>query len=247
MTSDFGLLATTVPLIEHSTASAFTEIAIVCVTGIAAGANGAILMSRGGMGTEALPTKTETAIRVMTWNTAGPATPPATIAKIAVAMDADIVALPETTIESGEQVVVNAGFVPNEMQGRAEEDRAVAPLLTGKPETLTGYLRFPEHPGFLTAHENEPKRLWFIRDVPGIAASLNWGKIAPFYIDLEQPVPLSGVPKPGPLEIHLKDDHMQYAITWFGLAAAVAIAFAVWFARTLSDGRDSPETKGSSD
>ncbi len=35
-------------------------------------------------------------------------------------------------------------------------------------------------------------------------------------------------PKPGPLEVHLKDDHLQYAITWFALAAAVAIAFAVW-------------------
>ena len=41
-------------------------------------------------------------------------------------------------------------------------------------------------------------------------------------------MPASGVPKPGPLEVHLKDDHMQYAITWFGLAGAVVIAFGVW-------------------
>ena len=38
----------------------------------------------------------------------------------------------------------------------------------------------------------------------------------------------SGIPKPGPLEVHLKDDHMQYAITWFALAGAVVIAFGVW-------------------
>lgn len=131
-------------------------------------------------------------------------------------------------LESGEQVVVNAGYVPNEMQGRAEEDRAVAPLLTGKPETLTGYLRFPEHPGLLTAHENEPKRLWFIRDVSGIAASLNWGKVAPFYIDLETPVPAGGVPKPGALVPKLRDNHLQYAITWFGLALAVFGTFGFW-------------------
>jgi cytochrome oxidase assembly protein ShyY1 len=31
------------------------------------------------------------------------------------------------------------------------------------------------------------------------------------------------------LEVRLRDDHLQYAITWFGLAAAVAIAFAVWW------------------
>jgi cytochrome oxidase assembly protein ShyY1 len=65
-----------------------------------------------------------------------------------------------------------------------------------------------------------------------MAHALGWGQgagpVAPFYIDLEQPVPSSSIPKPGPLEVHLKDDHMQYAITWFGLAGAVAIAFGVW-------------------
>ena len=42
----------------------------------------------------------------MTWNTAGSATSPQTVAQIAVAMDADIVTLPETTIETGEQVAL---------------------------------------------------------------------------------------------------------------------------------------------
>ena len=41
-------------------------------------------------------------------------------------------------------------------------------------------------------------------------------------------MPESGIPKPGRLTVHLKDDHLQYAITWFGLAGAVVIAFAVW-------------------
>ena len=62
--------------------------------------------------------------------------------------------------------------------------------------------------------------------------ALGWGrdgqKVAPFYIDLEQPVPANGIPKPGPLEVHLKDAHLQYAITWFALAGVVVIAFGVW-------------------
>ena len=44
-------------------------------------------------------------------------------------------------------------------------------------------------------------------------------------------MPQNGIPKPGPLQVHLKDDHLQYAITWFTLAFAVAIAFAVWWRR----------------
>jgi cytochrome oxidase assembly protein ShyY1 len=131
-------------------------------------------------------------------------------------------------LPGGETVAVNAGFVPNAMQDRGEQDRAVARLVTGTPVMLTGYIRFPVAAGALTPDVEHAKRLWFARDHLAMAQALGWDKVAPFYIDLEAPVPESGIPKPGPLTVQLKDDHMQYAITWFGLAGAVAIAFAVW-------------------
>jgi cytochrome oxidase assembly protein ShyY1 len=134
-------------------------------------------------------------------------------------------------LPTGETVVINAGFVQNTMQDRTQQDRAVTPLITNGPVMLSGYIRFPEAAGTLTPPENLAKRLWFTRGHLAMARALGWGEgrpVAPFYIDLEQPVPASGVPKPGPLEVHLKDDHLQYAITWFTLAAAVVIAFGVW-------------------
>jgi cytochrome oxidase assembly protein ShyY1 len=136
-------------------------------------------------------------------------------------------------LPSGEIVVVNTGFVENTMQDRSQQDRVVSRLVTGVPVMLIGYLRFPEKAGLLTPAENLARRLWFTRDHLAMAHALGWdkdgAKLAPFYIDLESPVPPSGIPKPGPLEVHLKDDHMQYAITWFGLAGAVVIAFGVWW------------------
>ena len=131
-------------------------------------------------------------------------------------------------LSDGGIVVINAGFVQNTMQDRAQQDRAVMRLVTGVPVMLTGYLRFPESAGTLTPHEDANKRLWFTRDQRSMAQVLGWGEAAPFYIDLETPVPPSEVPKPGPLQVHLKDDHLQYAITWFGLAAAVFGAFGFW-------------------
>jgi cytochrome oxidase assembly protein ShyY1 len=135
-------------------------------------------------------------------------------------------------LPGGETVVINAGFVQNIMQDRGQQDRAIRPLITNTPVMLTGYIRFPERAGMLTPQENAAKRLWFTRDHLAMARALGWAgdgrPVAPFYIDLESPAPASGVPKPGPLEVHLKDDHMQYAITWFTLAAAVVIAFGVW-------------------
>jgi cytochrome oxidase assembly protein ShyY1 len=136
-------------------------------------------------------------------------------------------------LPGGETVAVNTGFVQNTMQDRAQQDRAVSRLPGEAPVALTGYLRFPESAGTLTPPENIAMRLWFTRDHLAMARALGWSEggnpIAPFYIDLESPVPDSGIPKPGPLEVHLKDDHLQYAITWFALAGAVLIAFAVWW------------------
>jgi cytochrome oxidase assembly protein ShyY1 len=131
-------------------------------------------------------------------------------------------------LASGETVVIDTGFVANTMQERSVEDRATAKLVTGEPVALTGYLRFPESAGLLTPAESRDKRLWFTRDHLSMAKALGWGEVAPFYIDLETPVPDNSIPQPGPLSPHLRDEHLQYAITWFSLAAALVIAFAVW-------------------
>jgi cytochrome oxidase assembly protein ShyY1 len=136
-------------------------------------------------------------------------------------------------LADGNTVVINTGFVQNTMQDRSQQDRAVGRLITGDPVELTGYIRFPESAGTLTPPESMAKRLWFTRDHRAMARALGWGEadkaVAPFYIDLETPAPESGIPKPGALSVRLKDDHLQYAITWFALAFAVVIAFGVWW------------------
>jgi cytochrome oxidase assembly protein ShyY1 len=121
---------------------------------------------------------------------------------------------------AGETVVVNRGFIADGVP--------LPPQINREPATLTGYLRFPEKPGWFAAHEDVAKRLWFVRDHQAMAQALRWGEVAPFYVDLEVSVPPSSWPKPGALEVHLRDQHLQYAITWFGLAAVVAVAFGFW-------------------
>jgi cytochrome oxidase assembly protein ShyY1 len=131
-------------------------------------------------------------------------------------------------LPNGETVAVNAGFVPNTTQDRGQQDRAVAQLITNKPVIMTGYLRFPVAANWLTPNVEHAKRLWFTRDHLAMARALGWDRVAPFYIDLEAPVPPGGIPKPGPLQVHLPDDHIKYAIIWFSLAGLVLITFAVW-------------------
>ena len=128
-------------------------------------------------------------------------------------------------LADGEIVAVNAGFVQNTMQDRAQQDRAVEAARHGRAgqadrlPALSGKRRRADA-------DRECRQAAVVRARPagdGARARLGRGRraVAPFYIDLEAPVPDSGIPKPGPLHVHLKDDHLQYAITWFTLAGAV--------------------------
>jgi cytochrome oxidase assembly protein ShyY1 len=55
-----------------------------------------------------------------------------------------------------------------------------------------------------------------------------WGAVAPFFIELEAPEPPSGWPRPGALKVNIRNEHLQYAITWYGLAGVLTIMFAFW-------------------
>lgn len=127
-------------------------------------------------------------------------------------------------LPDGSTVVVNRGFVPEGMQ-----DPKTRPggAIQGTQEII-GAMRWPEAPTWLTPAGNPANNLWFARDQRAIAAAKGWGPVAPFFIDQEAPVPPGGWPRPGPLTVHLRNDHLQYAITWFGLALVLAGMFGAW-------------------
>ncbi len=127
-----------------------------------------------------------------------------------------------TAFAAGALVVVNRGFVP---EGR--QDPATHPP-PGGPVQLTGSLRWPEQRGFFSAKDDPARNQFFVRDHLAIAAAKGWGTVAPFYIELETPTGANNLPRAGRLVPSLRNDHLQYALTWYGLAAVLAIAFAFW-------------------
>lgn len=121
-------------------------------------------------------------------------------------------------LPDGQMVVVNWGYVP--------VDRKTEP--PAGAAAITGYMRWPETPGWFVSEHGTDESIWFVRDPAAMAKTRGWGAVAPFYIDQEAPAPPGGWPKPGPLAIKLRNDHLGYAITWFGLAASLLAVFLVW-------------------
>ena len=128
-------------------------------------------------------------------------------------------------LTSGGIVVVNRGFVP---EGRQDPVTRAAGAPTGHAD-LVGVMRWPESRGAFSPKDDPDRNIWFVRDPVAIAAAKSWGEVAPFFIELESPQPPGGLPRPGALKVKLRDEHLQYAITWYGLALVVVVMFGFWF------------------
>lgn len=127
-------------------------------------------------------------------------------------------------LPAGGLVVVNRGFVPQGWEGPATGDAASTPANAD----LVGVMRWPESRGVFSPKDDPGRNLWFVRDPVAIAAAKGWGDVAPFYIELESPQPASGLPRAGRLRANLRNEHLQYAITWYGLALVVVTMFVFW-------------------
>jgi surfeit locus 1 family protein len=137
-------------------------------------------------------------------------------------------------------VVVNRGFVPDarrDPKTRREGD------VSGMVE-ITGVLRWPESRHWFTPADDPGHNLWFTRDPAAIAAAKGLDPkttaVARFYIEQEVPTPPGGLPQPARLVVALSDNHLQYALTWFGLAIALAVVFGTW---TFTSGRSTANVK----
>ncbi len=121
-------------------------------------------------------------------------------------------------------ILVDRGFVPTTAK---QSER-----LTGQM-TVTGNLHWPDEIDSYTPEPDIDDNIWFARDVPNLAAALGAEPILliartqtdPGITPL--PVDAAGIP----------NDHLQYAITWFGLALvwAAMTGYFLWRNRAPSE------------
>ncbi len=126
-------------------------------------------------------------------------------------------------VTPGFTLLVNRGFVP-------PERRDPATRRDGQPPgevTVTGLLRISEPGGgFLRANDPGADR-WYSRDVAAIAAARGIADAAPYFVDADAAPNPGGLPIGGLTVVRFRNAHLVYALTWFGLAAGLAIAIAV--------------------
>jgi surfeit locus 1 family protein len=130
-------------------------------------------------------------------------------------------------LEDGRYVFVNRGFVPYELK-----DHSKRPLEVIGPVTVTGLARNPlgGKPSFMVPDNDLGQNIFYWKDLPAMArnAGLDPSGVVPFFIDADASPNPGGLPEGGVTLIDLPNNHLQYALTWYGLAAALFAVFGVF-------------------
>jgi surfeit locus 1 family protein len=127
---------------------------------------------------------------------------------------------------SGRVVLVDRGFVP-------EDHRDPDTRREGQFEsivTVTGLVRTSEEPNLFSPDNDVDANQWFTRDLGGMARSMFPGgtvQVLPFFLEAEAGDVPGGWPKGGQTRLELPNKHLQYALTWFLLAACLLVIYAV--------------------
>jgi surfeit locus 1 family protein len=129
-------------------------------------------------------------------------------------------------LSNGGTVLVNRGFAP---QGRhLPADRGET--LSGETTSVVGLMRPDEKRGVFTPADRPEENVFYARSVADIAAAKGLSPpVAPFTIDLvAAETPPGGLPQAGETRMIFANNHLQYAVTWYGLALALLAVFGFY-------------------
>jgi surfeit locus 1 family protein len=114
--------------------------------------------------------------------------------------------------DDGRRILLDRGFV------RDDEKDAPRPPVPGV--TVTGNLHWPDEVDSFTPAADTARNIWFARDVPAMATALGTEPLMIILRTTSEPAPAVS---PLPLDsAGIPNDHLGYAIQWFGLAAVWA-------------------------
>jgi surfeit locus 1 family protein len=97
--------------------------------------------------------------------------------------------------------------------------------------TMIGVLRVPDRATFVTPANQPQDNHWYSRDVPAMAKALGAPDPAPVMLMAETSTnPQWKALIPAPIPADIPNRHLEYALTWFGLAGSLLAVYAaaVW-------------------
>ncbi|WP_430440450.1 SURF1 family protein [Shinella sp.] len=124
-------------------------------------------------------------------------------------------------LADGRFLFVNRGFTPFEAK---EPEMRKQGQLTGL-QSVTGLARarLAEKPSSIVPDNDLSKNIFYWKDLDAMAATtgIPADRLVPFFVDAGDAPNPKGLPIGAVTQFDLPNNHLQYAVTWYGLAAAL--------------------------
>ncbi len=127
-------------------------------------------------------------------------------------------------LEDGGIVVVNRGFVPQELKDSSTRTEGQ----TFGTVRIAGILRAPEQANYFTPANDPAKKAWYRREPADIVRAFNLTGVAPFMLDATGEYRPHMLPQPNETKIVFTNNHLGYALTWYGLACTLLGVFSAF-------------------
>lgn len=150
------------------------------------------------------------------------------------------VVTPLLRADGGGVVLVNRGFVPMDRRDPASRS-------AGRVEgdaTVRGVVRLPQPPGLFQPGNRPGADTWLRVDPPAMAAALSLSgpaaAVAAVVVEALPGQSPGGLPAGIEPRVELPNNHMQYAFTWYALAATLAAIYVLSQRKNANTSSDGP-------
>ena len=122
-------------------------------------------------------------------------------------------------------ILVNRGWIPQKRQAALDDPSGEV--------TVTGYLRPGETSRWFSAADDVAARQFFTLDPEVMGRAVGESDVLPFTLVALGSGPKNAYPAPARYLPRPPNNHLSYAMTWYGLALVLVVVFVVWARKAL--------------
>lgn len=127
----------------------------------------------------------------------------------------------------GGHVLVNRGWAPQDR--KAAETRRDGQVAGER--AVTGVVRKPWRQGWFVPDNDPGRNVWFYGDAAGMARVMGVPDAPALFVDADATPNPGGFPIGGQTRVDIPNNHLSYAVTWYGFAIVLAVVYLFWHRR----------------
>ena len=144
--------------------------------------------------------------------------------------------LTPVVLADGAHILLDEGFVPARLKDQIGAGQDTGQNLFQKFPVV---IRWPDTRNIFAADNDLARGLVYVRDAPQIGAHFGIS-LPPVIVEATNVATRAGAPWPrgGQTRISLSNRHLEYAFTWFALAAVLVFIYGLWHMRSRRKHKD---------